>query len=187
MNDPRSQPNSSDDPFDSLLSLEQQYHTEGYQLGLSDGARAGRLEGRVFGTEKGFEKFLEMGRLAGRASIWDARLAGPVPEGGEAQGVKIHATDRVKKHVRRLKDLTDPETIATDNSEDAVSEFDDRLKDAKAKVKLISTLLGEDEDGVRKGGQTESNATSRSSKSVKGTGEMEDFVGLPNARKSKDG
>ncbi|KAK3055216.1 hypothetical protein LTR09_003769 [Extremus antarcticus] len=180
----------ANDPFESLLSLEQQYHTEGYQLGQADGARAGRIEGRIFGTEKGFEKFLEMGRLAGRASVWTARLAKPNSgdvDGGEA---RAPASERVTKHVRRLRELTDPETILTDNSEDAVSEFDDRLKDAKAKAKLISTLMVEDiintsNDSSKAGTRQDGKVPSGSSKGLKGSGEMEDFAGLPKAAMKK--
>ena len=141
------------DPLDSLLSLEDQYHTEGYTLGLADGARAGRIEGRTFGLEKGYEKFLELGRLSGRGAVLNARLT-PVstPDAGgtlkdEMMGVRlkpIEATDRLRRHVRRLCDLTDPSTLSTENSEEAVEEFDSRLKDARAKATLISRAVGED-------------------------------------------
>lgn len=54
-----------DDILSSLLNLEDKYHAEGYAAGVSDGSRAGRIEGRTFGLEKGFEKFTELGRLGG--------------------------------------------------------------------------------------------------------------------------
>ena len=60
--------------FESLLGLEDQYYNEGYQLGNADGARAGHIEGRLFGLEKGFEKYLEMGRLQGKSVVWVDRL-----------------------------------------------------------------------------------------------------------------
>ena len=75
MSDP--QPQTQHDPFDTLLSLEDQYYNEGHALGSADGSRAGRIEGRVFGLEKGFEKFAAMGVLAGRCAVWEARLATP--------------------------------------------------------------------------------------------------------------
>src|SRR5271156_4071878 len=52
------------DPFDDLLSLEDRFYNEGFQLGTTDGVKAGRIEGRVFGLEKGFEKYVEMGILS---------------------------------------------------------------------------------------------------------------------------
>lgn len=65
------------DPFDSLLSLEDNFYKEGYDLGIADGNRAGLIEGRLFGLEKGFEKYASMGKLYGRAVIWTGRL--PIP------------------------------------------------------------------------------------------------------------
>ena len=67
-------PDADSDPFDDLLSLEDKFYKEGYDLGVSDGERAGRVEGRLFGLEKGFEKYAAMGRLHGRAIIWAGRL-----------------------------------------------------------------------------------------------------------------
>lgn len=63
-----------DDPFDSLLTLEDDFYKEGYDLGASDGNRAGLIEGRLFGLEKGFKKYASMGKLYGRAVIWTGRL-----------------------------------------------------------------------------------------------------------------
>jgi len=57
-----------------LLHLEDDYYNDGYRLGVEDGSRAGRIEGRVFGLEKGFEKFVGMGQLNGRACVWAARM-----------------------------------------------------------------------------------------------------------------
>ena len=62
------------DPFDSLLSLEDKFYKEGYDLGVSDGTHAGLIEGRLFGLERGFEKYVSMGNLYGRAVIWTGRL-----------------------------------------------------------------------------------------------------------------
>jgi hypothetical protein len=147
--------NTKDDPFDTLLSLEEQYHAEGLQLGISDGARAGRIEGRLFGLQKGFEKALEMGRLNGKATVLQSRFPG-----GENE-------TRLNKQISRLHELTDPKTISTVNDEEAVSDFDSRLQAAQAKMRLVSNLLGEDGEVAKEKGKG------------KATGEMEDFVGLP--------
>ena len=63
-----------DDPFDSILSLEDNFYKEGYDLGISDGDRAGLIEGRLFGLEKGFERYASMGKMYGRAVVWTGRL-----------------------------------------------------------------------------------------------------------------
>ena len=61
--------------LESLLDLEEEFYKEGYDLGAADGAQAGYTEGSVFAVEKGFEKFVEMGRLYGKALVWAQRLA----------------------------------------------------------------------------------------------------------------
>src|SRR5436190_13617705 len=62
------------DLLDGLLGLEEKFYTEGYEVGVNDGAHAGYAEGCVFAIEKSFEKFLEMGRLYGKAIVWAKRL-----------------------------------------------------------------------------------------------------------------
>ena len=188
------------DPFDDLLNLEDQYYTEGYNLGVADGTRAGRIEGRIFGLDKGFEKFVEMGRLGGKAGVWEARLPdSPAAECGDQDSGKLEAevkvpaligSERLRKHVLRLTDLTDPETLAMENSEDAVSEFDDRLKDAKAKATLISKIVEEDEGEPSGGMGAQSSKTPtrslrvRKNEASKASGEMEDFRGLPGPKRT---
>ncbi|PWY81785.1 hypothetical protein BO70DRAFT_39445 [Aspergillus heteromorphus CBS 117.55] len=65
--------------LESLLDLEEEFYQEGYDLGAADGAQAGYTEGSVFAVEKGFEKFVEMGRLYGKALVWAQRLADTQP------------------------------------------------------------------------------------------------------------
>jgi len=63
-----------EDPFASLLTLEDTLYTTAYSTGLAAGAKAGKIEGRIFGLEKGFEKFAALGTLHGRSVVWGARL-----------------------------------------------------------------------------------------------------------------
>jgi len=143
------------DPFQDLFSLEDRYFQEGHALGVADGARSGRIEGRIFGLEKGFDKFAAMGRLAGQAAVWEARLSkqpqAESKEASEAQSeaeAKVHVPSipsnaRLQKHVQTLSALTEADSLSTQNSEDAVSDFDDRFKRAEGKTKVIQSILGE--------------------------------------------
>jgi hypothetical protein len=145
----------SGDPFDVVLNLEDQYYQEGFQAGIEDGSRAGLIEGRIFGLEKGFEKFFEMGKLNGRACVWSARMQTgkdsseqSLNAGDEASnvgGVKsLRYNERLDKHVQTLRALSELESLSTQNTEDAVSEFDDRFKRATAKAKVIESIIGEE-------------------------------------------
>ncbi|MCJ1390046.1 hypothetical protein MMC18_002904 [Xylographa bjoerkii] len=159
-----------DDPFDSVLNLESQFYDEGYALGVADGTRAGHVEGRVFGLEKGFEKFVEMGRLHGRSLVWSSRLpraqstTNPSTDTSPDQDTSrpgheptsttsiswplppLAANIRLEKHVRTFHALVELESLSTQNKEDDVSEFDDRLKRAVGKAKVIEKLVGEESD-----------------------------------------
>ena len=158
-----------EDPFDSLLVLEDGFYEEGYQLGVADGARAGQVEGRLFGLERGFEKFSAMGQLHGRSIVWASRL--PCVESQHPQskpmdepealtidqsreqsrtGIGSHRcipplpeNIRLEKQLRTFHALVELESISTQNKEDDVAEFDDRLKRANGKAKIIEKLVGE--------------------------------------------
>lgn len=192
------------DLLDSLLDLEDGFYQEGHDLGVEDGAQAGYIEGSVFAMEKGFERFLELGRLRGRALIWAGRLPAAQDQSSKpttisqppAAGGILHDTDkatgnpdfateagalqalpglpansRLEKHITTLLSLLDLETISTENSEEAVSDVDDRLKKAKTKVKIIEKIIGEQGDASAGGDGGES-------KQGDGTGNIEDISAL---------
>lgn len=151
------------DPLEDVLNLEEQFYQEGYQQGMEDGARAGKMEGRGVGLEKGFQKFMESGRLYGRSLVWASRLpqaaqAHPSeseaftseqkeqvapPSSSEGQLPLLVANPRLKKNVVTLHALVEPETLATENSDEAVNDFDDRIKRAQGKARIIERMTGE--------------------------------------------
>jgi hypothetical protein len=200
---PSPPPQPQEDPFDTLLTLESQYHAEGRTLGIAEGSASGRIEGRVFGLEKSFEKFIELGRLGGRAAVWNARLpststststsacieVGKEEEESSKVGVLPGSgSERLVRHVKRLVELTDAEDVSRENSEEGVQDFDDRLREARAKAVLVERLVGEGakENGSGGGGAGSgagSGAAAVKRAGVKGNGaksdEMEDFGGLP--------
>lgn len=123
---------SSDDPFDTLFTLEDTYHAEGHAAGLSAGRHQSRLEARLFGLEKGFEKFAVLGGLQAKARLWTQRL-----EGANA------GDERVRRHVEILTALVDARSLSMLNTDEAVAEFDERIRRAQAKVKVVERLFGE--------------------------------------------
>jgi uncharacterized protein with LGFP repeats len=154
--------------LDSLLDLEEQFYNEGYELGTADGAATGYTEGSVFAVEKGFEKFVEMGRLYGKALVWAQRLDMKSSEGAAAQADSTtgSTTDtlsldpsicedmpslpphssRLARNLQTLLELVDPATLDMSNTEEAVNDVDERLKGAATKAKLIQRAMGERED-----------------------------------------
>lgn len=150
---------ATNDAFDNLLNLEEDFYSEGYQQGVADGERAGRIEGRAFGIEKGFEKFIEAGRLHGKSIVWANRLPQP-PRGAAAppSAASVSPGDnkqqalpvlsgggaRLEKNIVTLHALVEPDTLSTENTDDAVNDFDDRVKRAQGKARVIERHVGED-------------------------------------------
>ncbi|KAL2371869.1 hypothetical protein BDBG_03939 [Blastomyces gilchristii SLH14081] len=86
---------------------------------------------------------------------------------------------RLEKHIASLLSLVDPLALSMENSEDAVEDFDERLKKAVAKVKLIERILGE--QNTVDGGSSVTNNKNNSregSRPVDGDS-IEDFGTLP--------
>ncbi|KAL8953222.1 MAG: hypothetical protein Q9222_000921 [Ikaeria aurantiellina] len=191
------------DPFDALFELENIFYKEGYDLGAQDGRRKGLVEGRLFGLEKSFEKYAAMGKLHGRSIIWFGRLSQPEKEfqptsmddddEASISAEKLYSAPqdtrheclpqlqhnpRLEKHIRTLCALTEPASLSTDNSEDAVSDFDDRLRRAEGKVKIVEKLIGGDssEGGfLNAHGSTDSTSNKTQHSSTKGDGGIEDI------------
>lgn len=145
------------DIFDDVLNLEEQYHREGYDSGYRDGAEAGRVEGRSVGLKQGYEKFREAARLQGRAVVWANRIprlrgndaAAAAGDGdGENNGKRSSLPDlpsnaRLEKNVATLHGMVEPGTLSTRNDDEAVNDFDSRLKGAQGKLKIIDRVIGE--------------------------------------------
>ncbi|KAF9738693.1 hypothetical protein PMIN06_008730 [Paraphaeosphaeria minitans] len=189
--------NPGPDPFDSILTLEDDLYTTAYAQGAADGSRTGRIEGRIFGLEKGFEKFAALGQLHGRAVVWGARLpATPnlpttvepsTEKEKESESAKepvlksLGGNERLKKHIHMLHGLTDPLTFSTLNTEEAVADFDDRFKRAGAKAKIIERIVGEAASPTSPARDSAEAAAGNirvsGQKTKKGDDSIEDFVG----------
>lgn len=149
------------DPFDDVLNLEEQFYAEGFEQGTRDGIQAGKIEGRSIGMAKGFDKFVESGRLYGKALVWGNRLqvnqpdstasASPIAEPSTAENTSStcslpplpRGNARVHKNVVAVGALVEPDTLSTENVDDAVNDFDDRVKRAQGKAKIVERATGE--------------------------------------------
>ncbi|KAJ5248692.1 Essential protein Yae1 N-terminal [Penicillium chermesinum] len=181
------------DLLDSLLDLEEKFYQEGYNLGVADGTAAGYTEGSVFAVEKGFEKFVEMGRLYGKALVWAQRLADsnshsseqltPVDVSDESfsldpsicksmPALPAHSA-RLARNLATLMELVDPASMDMSNTEEAVNDIDERLKGAAVKAKLIQRAMGEGEETLGP-----HSSAKDMTKSGDGTGSIEDISAL---------
>jgi len=170
--------NTDQDPLDDLWSLEEQFYQEGHELGMADGSRSGRIEGRIFGLEKGFEKFAAMGALAGQCAVWEARMSKQINPGetkeSSPNGIDVPALPenaRLRKHFQTLSALAEAESLSMQNNEEAVTDFDDRLNRAEGKMKVIQSILGESGPG-----STDTGSATRRTTKKSNNANMEDFA-----------
>ncbi|KAK8049425.1 hypothetical protein PG994_011155 [Apiospora phragmitis] len=164
------------DPFDEVLNLEDQYYDQGYKLGYDDGFQAGKIEGRSVGLKKGYEKFMEAGRLQSKAVIWANRIpnlqkahtereaaaeaavprqsSGDTQSQGQEPGSNSitslppinNSNARLEKNITSLYALAEPGTLSTENTDEAVNDFDDRFKRAQGKLKIVERGIGEESE-----------------------------------------
>ncbi|KAE8354442.1 DUF1715 domain protein [Aspergillus coremiiformis] len=183
--------------LEGLLDLEEEFYKEGYDLGAADGAQVGYTEGSVFAVEKGFEKFIELGRLYGKALVWSHRLteldSSKVQDPSHVsqslsdevgtdlepsickEMSSLPPSSRLAKNIATLLELVDPASLPLQNTEEAVADVDERLKGAGIKAKLIQRTLGERED------TSDIHPDARDSQSQitgDGTGSIEDISSL---------
>ncbi|KAK7964908.1 hypothetical protein PG996_000729 [Apiospora saccharicola] len=157
------------DPFDDVMNLEDQYYDQGYKLGHDDGSQAGKIEGRSVGLKKGYEKFMEAGRLQSKAVVWANRIPnmqknqakGNAPQqlsqGAQSQEPSSsnsittlppisNSNVRLEKNITSLYALVEPGTLSTENTDEAVNDFDDRFKRAQGKLKIVERGIGEESE-----------------------------------------
>lgn len=144
------------DLFDGLLDLEEDYYKEGYAQGLAEGRASGRLEGRLFGFSTGFSTYLPAGEIHGHQSVWAARTSPSAPE-----KVQIKS-ERIVKNIRVLGETLGE--IEVRNGDDETEVFQEDLKRARGKVRVLESMLGEKVEETKEEGKK---------------GDMEDDVKIP--------
>ena len=143
---------TDDTLFDTLLNLEEQYYLQGYNEGYRDGIASGKLEGHSLGFKTGFEKFSELGFLAGQATIWAQAcgISGIISEPNLTPSstsspieppIASNSTAKLKMHIRDLYALVRPDSLHTENTDQAMIDLEDRLKRAQGKARVIESLL----------------------------------------------
>lgn len=153
-----------DDQFDTntVINIEAHFYDQGFTDGSKDGVLMGKAEGRSVGFKTGFEKFLESGRIAGKTIVWANRYEASsssrshthttpsVIQQDTPQQLKTctlpplaSAGSRLRKNLETLYALVEPGTLSTRNSDEAVDDFDDRLRRAQGKMKVVERMVGE--------------------------------------------
>ncbi|RLV95353.1 putative ORAOV1 family protein [Spathaspora sp. JA1] len=112
---------------EEILNPEEESYKQGYREGQQQSTNEQYVEGKQFGLQTGFQRFLIVGYIQGLVDQWKKRL-------GQYEG----NVTALESHLRQLEDLISG--IPDGNSDTEVAEYESRLTKARNKVRVISTL-----------------------------------------------
>ena len=103
--------------------------------------------------------------------VQEGSSGGNAVDVGERAGhaPQLSRSARLEGHVRTLFALTEPGSLDTRNEEGAIADFEDRLRRAEGKVKVIEKITGE---SLRAVGEASGDVTK---KEAQGDGSIEDI------------
>lgn len=114
---------------DEVLNLEQEYYQKGFEEGEAQGIREQFLEGKQYGYQTGFQKYLIVGYIQGLLDNWKT----DIENYSHINGFVNHI-NQLEKY---LKD------IPMDNEELHVEEFDRIVHKARNKLRVVTTIAKE--------------------------------------------
>lgn len=112
---------------DEILNLEQEQYQIGYQEGVEQSAKEQYLEGKQFGYQTGFQRFLIVGYIRGLVEDWESHIS----EYGSIEST-------LRNHLKQLKNCLDG--LLMINDEDSVAQFEIQLKKVRNKLRVICQL-----------------------------------------------
>lgn len=105
---------------DELLFLEEKFYKEGYQEGRSENLKNNLLEGKEFGLQVGFQRFVLLGQMLGLCDVLDSFNL---------------KNKSLAKNVAIIRELIS--TIQFNNEEENVEGLEKKLVKLKNKYRLI--------------------------------------------------
>ena len=122
------------DLFDEILLFEE----KAIQAGISEGVEAKKKkefeDGRLKGSENGYDVGRELGRIYGVCLAWESWLCNP-------SNPKNHK-EKILKTIRKLKILLEEITLDTSNEEEQ-NVLKEKLLNIRSGYKRLASLLGD--------------------------------------------
>ncbi|EEB07644.1 DUF1715 family protein [Schizosaccharomyces japonicus yFS275] len=115
--------------FDEVLEMEESIYREGYEEGLKNGEKEGRQEALLFGLEHAYNRFLLLGEIQGRCTVWLAHAD---------EHPKLR---KAKRHLEQLDQLLQKVPFHNE-TKDVEHSFDTFWNKIEAKCRLLSSVLG---------------------------------------------
>lgn len=106
--------------LDDALSLEANFYSEGFQEGQEQHAREQFLEGKIYGLQTGFQRFLIVGYLQGLLEFWR------------------QTTTNIDSHLDQMEKAL--QKITSSNDDSAVAQYEKAVNSARNKARIIASL-----------------------------------------------
>ncbi|KAF2430711.1 DUF1715-domain-containing protein [Tothia fuscella] len=104
---------------------------------------AARMPSNPYSAEPEPESAAETPTQESNVKTEESRSETKTPNNAKSALASLPSNARLEKHIRTLYALTEAESLSTQNTEDSVSDFDDRFKRAVSKAKVIQNIIGE--------------------------------------------
>lgn len=116
--------------LDDVLNLEDEYYKEGYKEGQEHSTKQQYVEGKEYGYQTGFQRFLVVGYIQGLVEHWQLNLASYGPN-----------TKSLESHLSQLAELV--QSIPTNNGDSEVEVYEKQLSKARNKLRVVAMLAKE--------------------------------------------
>ncbi|KAF3986408.1 hypothetical protein FT663_04892 [Candidozyma haemuli var. vulneris] len=111
----------TDITLDGVLDLEEKYYEEGYSEGQERSVKDNHLEGKAYGLQTGFQRFLVVGYIQGLIELWET-----------------NESTSVQNHLSQLKELI--KGIPFTNGDKEVEQYESAIGKARNKVRVLGTI-----------------------------------------------
>ncbi|CAK9437316.1 uncharacterized protein LODBEIA_P16940 [Lodderomyces beijingensis] len=115
--------------IDEVLNLEEESYKLGFDEGTAENAKQQLMEGKQYGYQTGFQRFLIVGYMQGLVIDW------------EEQAHAYSNWAQIEPRVKSLRSLVFD--IPTSNGDDEVVEFETKLHKARNKLSVVVGLTKE--------------------------------------------
>lgn len=112
------------DEIDKVLDLEEQYYNEGLAEGKSQPTYHQYIEGKEYGYQTGFQRFLVIGYMKETAKIWRKQDGNSIEKSMDT-------------HLRQLEALLD---VPMTNGDAEVAVYEKNVAKARNKLRVIATI-----------------------------------------------
>lgn len=111
----------ADITLDGILDVEDEFYAQGYQEGQDQSIKEQFVEGKIYGLQTGFQRFLVIGYIRGLLEDWK-RLENP----------------SISTHLDQLEKLV--ANIPTSNGDKEVEIYEKAVIKARNKVRVVATI-----------------------------------------------